>query len=136
MICDPVPEITEVFWIKKSITGTLPATIGAITSLEVLNLEGNKLGGSIPANIGLLTNLALLNLHNNLFTKSLPASVSTLSTLQVLQVGGTNTFTGTLPASLCSLPLTLVEMASQSSLCYAACLTGVEEQIGFGTACP
>ena len=42
---------------KNNLVGTLPASIGDLKSLELLNLSFNKLSGSIPASIGELSSL-------------------------------------------------------------------------------
>ena len=64
---------------------SLPAEIGQLTSLEGLYLYGNQLT-SVPAEIGQLTALEELYLHDNQLT-SLPAEIGQLTSLTVLDLG-------------------------------------------------
>jgi leucine-rich repeat protein SHOC2 len=58
------------------LTGAVPAELGQLTSLRLLNLHGNQLE-SVPAEIGQLTSLEGLYLCNNQLT-SLPAAIREL----------------------------------------------------------
>ena len=42
------------------VAGTVPVSIGGLTSLEVLDLRGSRLTGKIPYSLGDLTNLSIL----------------------------------------------------------------------------
>ena len=64
------------------LTGAVPAEIGQLTSLEVLDLGGNQLT-SVPAEIGQLTLLRELHLSGNQLT-SLPAEIGHLTSLEEL----------------------------------------------------
>lgn len=55
----------------NNLTGTLPASIGALPSLKSIRLAGNSLGGKIPASYGSSRSLTDLSLNGNSFT-SLP----------------------------------------------------------------
>lgn len=46
-----------------NLNGTLPATIGLLTNLDHLGLEGNNLEGEIPESIGLLTKLTRMEMR-------------------------------------------------------------------------
>ena len=74
-------ELTE-----AGLTGAVPAEIGRLTSLTVLDLGGNKLT-SVPAEIGQLTSLEKLSLYCNKLT-SVPAEIWQLTSLEVLWLGG------------------------------------------------
>ena len=39
------------------LSGEIPAELGSLTNLQVLNLYDNELSGTIPAELGQLTNL-------------------------------------------------------------------------------
>ena len=65
---------------------SLPAEIGQLTSLVVLDLHDNQLT-SLPAEIGQLTSLTDLNLVGNHLT-SLPAEIGQLTSLKVLGLAG------------------------------------------------
>tara|TARA_B100000482_G_scaffold69668_1_gene48902 strand:+ start:733 stop:1932 length:1200 start_codon:yes stop_codon:yes gene_type:complete len=65
---------------------SLPAEIGRLTSLTVLDLGENKLT-SLPAEIGQLTSLEVLTLTGNQLT-SLPATIGQLTSLKKLWLAG------------------------------------------------
>ena len=66
------------------LTDAVPAELGQLTSLEMLNLTGNQLT-SLPAEIGQLTSLRELFLDNNWLT-SVPAEIGLLTSLEVLSL--------------------------------------------------
>jgi leucine-rich repeat protein SHOC2 len=66
------------------LTGAVPAELGQLTSLRLLNLHGNQLE-SVPAEIGQLTSLEGLYLCNNQLT-SLPAEIGQLTALERLDL--------------------------------------------------
>ncbi|GAU35559.1 hypothetical protein TSUD_384070 [Trifolium subterraneum] len=49
----------------SGISGPIPTSIGNLSNLSSLNLEGNMMNGTIPESIGQLTNLYSLNLLEN-----------------------------------------------------------------------
>ena len=124
---------------ENHLVGTLPASIGTLTSLVSLNLHTNQLSGTLPAELGNLTNLTVLHLYENAFTGSLPSTLGNLThlfqlkahtnllsgsiptalgsmtALQWLDLSG-NGFTGSLPTELGNLPLLQVLDAHNNSL--------------------
>ncbi|XP_042427559.1 leucine-rich repeat receptor protein kinase HPCA1-like isoform X1 [Zingiber officinale] len=52
--------------------GSIPSTLGLVTSLEVLRLDNNKFEGAVPSNINNLTRVSELNLANNQLSGMLP----------------------------------------------------------------
>ena len=88
----------------NELTGPIPAWLGALTNLQVLNLGSNELTGPIPAELGDLTNLLTLALAGNLsrpgaLTGPIPAELGDLTNLQTLDLGY-NRLTGPIPAEL------------------------------------
>ena len=77
---------------------SLPAEIGQLAGLTVLDLHHNQLT-SLPAEIGQLAGLTVLHLNSNQLT-SLPAEISQLASLTVLDLGD-NQLTS-LPAEIVS----------------------------------
>ena len=66
------PErVTRLSTVEKELTGTIPAELGQLSSLETLNLGNNQLTGTIPAELGQLSSLETLNLGNNQLLRSL-----------------------------------------------------------------
>ena len=86
----------------NKLSGELPSEIGQLTSLELLIISGNNLNGSIPASIGKLNALKELHLSSNGFTGIVPATFSNLSNLEILNIFDNN-LSGTLPVGLSNL---------------------------------
>ena len=81
--------------------------LGALTSLENLNLEANQLSGEIPAELGNLTNLQSLYFHDNWLSEEIPARLGDLTNLTELDLsdnnrndGINNELSGTIPTEL------------------------------------
>ena len=87
-------RVTELWWpsyrIGEDLTGTIPAEIGALSALTVLNLSDNKLNGAIPPTIGALSSLTYLFLNNNSLSGVLPYSFSNLLNLAKLTLQRNN----------------------------------------------
>ena len=131
------------------LTGTLPSSLGTLTSLQYLVLNNNGLSGTIPDSLGFLTaliglylssnsfkgiipstlstmsSLKYLNLDNNLFTNTIPDSVGDISTLVILDVVN-NLLTGSIPETLCSdLAIQQLDVSGNDISCYPSCITTV-----------
>jgi Leucine-rich repeat (LRR) protein len=68
------------------LNGTLPASIGYLSQLEVLYLAYNRLHGQLPESIGSLTNLKVLNITENRWSGPIPDSIGNLVALEVLDL--------------------------------------------------
>ena len=104
---------------RIGLTGAVPAEIGQLTSLQLLDLSGNQLT-SIPAVIGQLTLLEILDLGGNRLT-SLPAEIGQLASLRLLTLAGNR---------LTSVPAEIGQLASLRLLTLAGNrLTSVPAEI-------
>ena len=83
--------------------GTLPAELGDLTELRVLNLWTNGLTGRIPPELGRLSKIEILALGANLLTGEIPGSLGDLPNLRSLALTK-NALTGEIPAALANLP--------------------------------
>jgi hypothetical protein len=64
VVCDASGSaVTELGLPSCNLTGTLPASIGDLVNLTVLEFETNQLSGPIPREIGNLVNLQYLDLY-------------------------------------------------------------------------
>lgn len=82
---------------SNEISGRLPDA-NERSELRVLNLQGNRFDGSIPTTLGVLTTLEVFNVAENRLTGTLPRQLFNVP-LTELTVGG-NTLDGTLPTQM------------------------------------
>ncbi|GAB3888943.1 beta strand repeat-containing protein [Spirosoma agri] len=124
--CDGNNRVTGINLIGNNLSGTLPASLSALSALTSLELGANTLTGGIPTGIGSLTNLQTLNLSRTQLGGSIPASLGQLSQLQNLLLNESG-LTGTLPASLGNLTQlqNLQLYANQLSGCFPASYTSL-----------
>lgn len=94
--------VTGISLLFNKIKGTLPASIGDLENLKVLELSFNEITGSLPETIGKLTKLELLAFNGNFLTGIVPSSIGNLINLKQLHLSS-NQLTGTLPYSLSKL---------------------------------
>ncbi len=80
------------------LTGSIPAELGNLANLELLELNFNELVGSIPSELGGLSKLDELNLNNNELSGSIPPELGNLNVRQLRLYR--NQLTGTIPAEL------------------------------------
>ncbi|KAJ6839640.1 putative LRR receptor-like serine/threonine-protein kinase [Iris pallida] len=80
------------------ISGSLPASIGTLTSVSSILLGGNKISGPIP-DMGALKELVSLHLENNQLTGSIPQSLGNLPKIKEIFLQG-NQLQGGVPDSL------------------------------------
>ncbi|MCG2418365.1 Two component regulator three Y domain protein [Aequorivita sp. F47161] len=85
------------------IGGTLPNELGNLSNLEVLALNATSLSGTIPESLGQLTKLKQLHLSSNQLTGVVPESVTNLKEIEVFNVFDNN-LTGALPKGLANCP--------------------------------
>jgi len=94
---------------NSTLTGPLPAQIGSMTALKLIDLSGdaagankNQMMGSLPSQLNQLTKLEVLDLQANAFSGTLP-NLSGLTKLQYINFNY-NSLIGALPATLTQLP--------------------------------
>ncbi|KAJ6869568.1 hypothetical protein NC651_034336 [Populus alba x Populus x berolinensis] len=71
---------------KNRLTGSIPAEMGYLQSLESLDLSWNSLMGRIAPELGQLQQLEFLNVSHNMLSGLIPASFSTLQGLTKVDV--------------------------------------------------
>ena len=86
----------------EGLNGSIPATLGDLSQLRRIDLDGNSLTGEIPEELGNLSELNLLYLFDNSLTGEIPEELGNLSKLQVLYLEG-NQLSGNIPAELGNL---------------------------------
>ena len=82
--CDTATEsstyasVIFIYLPQRRLTGTLPSSIGNLTSLSYVDLGANSLTGTIPSSVGSLTSLSQLFLDNNQLTGTIPSTLNNL----------------------------------------------------------
>ncbi|KAI9401100.1 hypothetical protein POPTR_001G064900v4 [Populus trichocarpa] len=77
--------------------GQIPSEIGArLPGLEVLFMSDNGFNGSIPFSLGNISSLQVLDLSNNSLQGQIPGWIGNMSSLEFLDLSGNN-FSGRLP---------------------------------------
>ena len=118
-------RVTEIALPSNNLVGSLPDSVGLLTSLQTLDLSFNSLTGSIPTQLfslaGLnsvnlsnnnldgtiptpsaMTSLVNLNLSANALTGSIPIEIGDLAALEILNLFE-NQFSGSIPAEIGAL---------------------------------
>lgn len=95
-------SITEINLLFNNLNGSIPASLGQLTSLEKLEFSFNNLSGTIPAELGQLVNLEILALNGTGLTGNIPAELGNLFSLKQLHLSS-NELSGTVPKSLANL---------------------------------
>ena len=83
----------------EGISGSIPSSIGTVTSLTSFIVQGNQLVGSIPSSIGNMISLQLLYFNNNKLTGSIPSDIGKLTSLRYFDVVF-NCLVGSIPSSI------------------------------------
>ena len=96
----------------NELSGTLPSSLKNLSNLKTLRFPGNQLSGEIPDWLGSLTNISTLSLSSNNFSGSIPAELGSMTNLKKLHLQ-VNRLTGPIPSELGSLTnLELVNLES------------------------
>ncbi|KAG2655488.1 hypothetical protein PVAP13_1KG019500 [Panicum virgatum] len=74
----------------NNLTGGVPAALGGLTKLHVVDLSCNKLSGPIPPELSGMTSLESLDLSRNSLSGPIPASLTRLSFLSHFDVSHNN----------------------------------------------
>lgn len=80
-------RVTELRLPENHLAGSLPAELGSLSALTVLDVDGNSTGGSIPPELGNLSNLTSLDIGFNV-SGTIPPRLCNLSRLNHLSLYG------------------------------------------------
>ena len=92
-------RVTELRFITRGLTGSIPPELGQLSNLTRLALRRDQLTGAIPESLGSLSNLTVLSLDRQRLTGAIPESLGSLPNLTWLRLTG-NSFTGCIPPAL------------------------------------
>jgi len=94
------------------LNGSLPAELGNLANLEILNLAGNRLTGRIPRELADLASLRVLDLSRNQLNGTIPVGLGKLTVLTSLNLSD-NELSGPIPPALGSVSrLTRLNLAN------------------------
>ncbi|GAX78739.1 hypothetical protein CEUSTIGMA_g6176.t1 [Chlamydomonas eustigma] len=85
--------------LNQRLSGTIPATVGSMLSLNALNLKNVNLSGTLPPGLLSLGSLSSLDISNNWISGTIPEDVKYAVSLRTLNLYN-NSLTGTIPPSL------------------------------------
>jgi len=102
-------HVTQIGLNSNNLAGTIPASIGSLTSLTHLSLGWNQLTGNIPVELsagvvpgGSLNNLMYIYLWSNQLEGNIPVELGSLNNLQYLWLSN-NQLEGNIPVELGNL---------------------------------
>ena len=70
----------------NGIRGTIPTTLGSLSSLTFLELMASSLSGSLPSSLGALTVLAYLSIPFSRLSGTLPSELASLSAISFFNI--------------------------------------------------
>lgn len=94
--------LNSLYLSDNSLTGVIPPTLGQLSSLLVLDLSRNLLTGLIPSSFSGFGNLSKLDLSSNFLSGPIPSGFGSISTLQFLNLNNNN-LSGSVPIQLGNL---------------------------------
>lgn len=98
----PVGCVCKIELGDNNLVGSIPSSLGTLSSLKELFLNHNQLSSAIPPEMANLQNLEKLYLHHNQLTGNIPSEIGNLSHLQHLILTA-NQLDGNLPSALGNL---------------------------------
>ncbi|KAL5726974.1 lysine--tRNA ligase [Ranunculus cassubicifolius] len=99
---------------KNQFNGTIPTSLSALSALRELLFDSNELSGPIPARLGALPRLNVMDFSLNNLSGLIPTSLGNLTSLSKLDLSN-NQLRGSIPESLGHLPM-LSELRLASNL--------------------
>jgi Leucine-rich repeat (LRR) protein len=113
-------KLAVLYLYHNSLEGCIPSELGNLVNLEALGFNDNSLRGALPQVMGGWSVMQSINLSANMFSGDISIfSAQNFTLLQVLDLS-LNRFSGTLPASVFSLPALHSVVLSQN--CFSGSL--------------
>ncbi|MEO9474425.1 MAG: LamG-like jellyroll fold domain-containing protein [Cyclobacteriaceae bacterium] len=138
--------VTTLSLAANNLTGTLPASLGSLVSLDYLLLFNNAITGTIPPEYGNLTKATYFNISLNQLTGTIPTELANLTNCNIFSLSR-NQLTGDIPGGLASWTNTagggiylytnqLTGLPDLSGLSAGTVLSVYGNQIGFDDLLP
>lgn len=84
------------------LSGTIPASIGELSLVQIIGIQGVRISGTLPGALANLTRLETLELELPFVSGTLPQWLTSLTELAQLNIGG-GKLSGTVPVGISSL---------------------------------
>lgn len=97
-----MPPIQDFLIEDCTLGGSIPPTIGLLTSLTSLQLSNAGVDSIIPSELGLLSDLSSLALQSNEFTGTIPAELGELPLLSVFNIEDNPRLEPVIPPGFCA----------------------------------
>jgi hypothetical protein len=97
-------NLKQLILFNNQLSGSIPSSLGNLTSLEYVDLFSNQLSGNISSSLGKLLSLVAINLSYNQLSGSIPSSLGNPQSLSDLNLSY-NQLSGAIPSSLGNLTL-------------------------------
>jgi hypothetical protein len=85
-----------------SLRGSIPADLGLLWNLQILDVSDNSLSGSLPESIGNWLDLQQFWVNDNSLTGTIPETIVNWSKVDIIRLGS-NQFTGSVPEGICGV---------------------------------
>ncbi|KAJ9693307.1 hypothetical protein PVL29_012175 [Vitis rotundifolia] len=112
-----ITSLRVVDFSRNNLTGSIPSTINNCFRLIVLDLGNNNLSGKIPKSLGQLQWLESLHLNHNKLSRELPSSFQNLSRLELLDLSY-NQLSGKVPSWIGTAFINLVILNLRSNVFF------------------
>uniref|UniRef100_A0A6N2LZH1 non-specific serine/threonine protein kinase n=1 Tax=Salix viminalis TaxID=40686 RepID=A0A6N2LZH1_SALVM len=96
-------HVRELQLLNMNLSGTLSPSLGNLTHMEILLLNGNQLTGSLPEELGHLPILDRIQIDQNHISGPIPKSFANLNNTKHFHMNN-NSISGQIPAELSRLP--------------------------------
>ncbi|XP_057865584.2 LRR receptor-like serine/threonine-protein kinase RGI1 [Cryptomeria japonica] len=112
--------VTVVDLAGNHLSGEIPATLGNCVEMLKLNLSNNQLGGRIPQTFGTLITLTNLDLSVNNLSGPIPSYIGDMGTLLLLNLSY-NHLSGPIPTRGVFKNQSAIDLSGNSDLCSSEC---------------
>lgn len=124
------PPITKLDVSDCYVAGSIPTSLGQLTSLSSLDASGNQLSSVVPSELGLLSSLNSLDLSSNTLSGSIPRELGDLPDLSIFHIEFNALLEPELPKGFCTHDRTPLEFLETDwcSDTFECCLLGSQVQ--------
>lgn len=97
--CTGDGDVDTIFLESSNLVGSFPPELALLSSLEMVDMSGNKVTGTLPTELAFLSSLRSFNVDNNALNGTIPTELGLMKQLSFLGMLG-NDLTGTIPSQI------------------------------------